>query len=106
VYAADNPFHCFRHAFTVTQHVWLFLADRSEGACCHALQELDCLALLLAAMCHDLEHPGTTNAFQARGCCACCVRWLVQPHAGSPPDAAHRTLPPGQHRDAPGAAVQ
>ena len=28
------------------------------------LGPLDVLALLLAALCHDLEHPGTTNAFQ------------------------------------------
>ena len=28
------------------------------------LGPLDVLSLLLAALCHDLEHPGTTNAFQ------------------------------------------
>jgi hypothetical protein len=51
---------------------WLFLTDLSVRN--GLLEEIDCLALLLAAVCHDLEHPGTTNAFQARASCCdvCC----------------------------------
>ena len=58
----NNPFHCGRHAFSVMHTSFLFLQDgvlRKE-----LLEPIDSLALLLAALCHDLEHPGTTNAFQ------------------------------------------
>jgi hypothetical protein len=61
----DNPFHNWRHAFTVMHQCWLFLADDALG--CHLLDDLECLTLLLAALCHDMGHPGTTNAFQVRG---------------------------------------
>jgi hypothetical protein len=54
---------------------WLFLEDaalRGSPAADAAhgpppaplVGDLDCLALLLSAICHDLEHPGTTNAYQ------------------------------------------
>ena len=61
---ADN----FRHAFLVALAAWRFvvaghLMTASPGAP-PPLGPLDVLALLLAALCHDLEHPGTTNAFQ------------------------------------------
>ncbi len=63
----------------VTHTSWLFLADeplrRSSALAKRQLQEVDWLALLLAAICHDLEHPGTTNAYQAR---AVCGRWAGQ----------------------------
>jgi len=63
-----NPFHCFRHAFLVALAAWRFvvaghLASSAPGAP-PPLGHLDELALLLSALCHDLEHPGTTNAFQ------------------------------------------
>jgi hypothetical protein len=63
-----NPFHCFRHAFLVALAAWRFvvaghLASSAPGAP-PPLGHLDVLALLLSALCHDLEHPGTTNAFQ------------------------------------------
>jgi class 3 adenylate cyclase len=58
----DNPFHSFNHAWIIMHACWLFLTDLSlrNGL----LEELDVLALLLAAICHDAEHPGTTNAYQ------------------------------------------
>ena len=37
-----------------------------EGGARRLFPAEDCLALLLAALCHDAEHPGTTNAFLAR----------------------------------------
>jgi hypothetical protein len=58
----DVPFHNFRHAFMVMHTSWLFLAD--SGLRKGLLQDVDWLALLLASICHDLDHPGTTNAFQ------------------------------------------
>jgi hypothetical protein len=39
------------------------------------MQEIDCLALLLASICHDLEHPGTTNAFQVNTGSALALRY-------------------------------
>jgi hypothetical protein len=74
-----NPFHCFRHAFLVALAVWRFmvagrLASSSPGAP-PLLGHLDVLALLLSALCHDLEHPGTTNAFQVNTCSALAQRY-------------------------------
>lgn len=57
----DNPFHNFRHAFTVLHKVWMFLFKSTLRV---NLQDVDVFALLFAAVCHDLEHPGTTNNFQ------------------------------------------
>jgi len=46
----------------MVQHAcWLFLTDPAVRG---LLDDLDCLALLLSAICHDLEHPGLTNAYQ------------------------------------------
>jgi cAMP-specific phosphodiesterase 4 len=41
---------------------WLFLADSTLRQ--RLLEDLDCLSLLIASLTHDLDHPGTTNAFQ------------------------------------------
>ena len=37
-----------------------------EGGARRLLPAEECLALLLSALCHDAEHPGTTNGFLAR----------------------------------------
>ena len=57
----ENPFHNFAHCFMVAHQCWLFLRDDATRA---LLLEIDHLALLLAAICHDVEHPGTTNSYQ------------------------------------------
>jgi hypothetical protein len=56
-----NPYHNFVHAFDVLQTVYslLFITDAINF-----LTELDIFALLVSALCHDLSHPGTNNAFQ------------------------------------------
>ena len=74
-----DPFCCacadhFRHAFAVTHIAWLFLAE-SATLRTRLLTEADWLALLLSALCHDLEHPGTTNAFQVNTGSALAVRY-------------------------------
>jgi hypothetical protein len=61
-YMKKNPYHNFRHAFDVTQSCYLFLT--SAGAA-EYLTHLEILSLLLAALCHDFEHPGLNNTFQA-----------------------------------------
>lgn len=54
-----------RHAFNVAHASWELLR---RGALVRALPDasasLDALALLLAAVLHDAEHPGRTNAFE------------------------------------------
>eukprot|EP01117_Protostelium_nocturnum_P002499 TRINITY_DN1320_c0_g1_i2.p1 TRINITY_DN1320_c0_g1~~TRINITY_DN1320_c0_g1_i2.p1 ORF type:complete len:431 (-),score=116.75 TRINITY_DN1320_c0_g1_i2:37-1329(-) len=57
------PFHNFFHAFNVTQTMYFFLRT------CHAkdlVSELDQLALLIATICHDCDHPGLNNDFQKK----------------------------------------
>ena len=46
----------------MTLTAWRFAMLSPELRACLGLHNL--LALLLAALCHDLDHPGTTNAFQ------------------------------------------
>lgn len=60
----DVAFHSFRHAFTVTHVSWRLMATSPRLR--ELTRSIDRLALLLAALCHDLDHPGVTNAFQAR----------------------------------------
>jgi hypothetical protein len=45
----------------VTHTAWRFLTQSRLRAA--RLRYLDVLALLLSALCHDLDHPGLTNAF-------------------------------------------
>jgi hypothetical protein len=52
---------------------WLFLCDDTLRE--RQLQEVDALALLIAALCHDLEHPGTTNAYQVNTGSALALRY-------------------------------
>jgi hypothetical protein len=49
----DVPFHNMRHVWSVMHVAWLFLAD--SGLRKGLLYDVDWLALLLAAICHDLE---------------------------------------------------
>ena len=68
-----NPFHNLRHVFAVTATAYRFIMHSST--CRSALEDIDVLSLLLGAMCHDLEHPGTTNAFQVNTCSDLALRY-------------------------------
>lgn len=57
-----NPYHSFRHAFDVTQFCYMLLVLGGQRAA--SLTPVEALALVVAAICHDLEHPGTDFAFQ------------------------------------------
>ncbi|KAH9278851.1 High affinity cGMP-specific 3',5'-cyclic phosphodiesterase 9A [Echinococcus granulosus] len=63
VYAKYNcvSFHNFKHAFMVAQMMYtsIWCADLASLFC-----HLDLFTLLFAAICHDLDHPGLTNAYQ------------------------------------------
>eukprot|EP00698_Gefionella_okellyi_P003609 TRINITY_DN13389_c0_g1_i1.p1 TRINITY_DN13389_c0_g1~~TRINITY_DN13389_c0_g1_i1.p1 ORF type:complete len:580 (-),score=133.94 TRINITY_DN13389_c0_g1_i1:81-1820(-) len=61
-YNSKNPYHNFRHAFDVTHAVYVCLTQ-GQGAA-RLLTHLDIFAVLVAALLHDIDHPGTNNAFQ------------------------------------------
>lgn len=56
-----NPYHNFSHAIDVAQMCFKIVYNRKITEC---LTELDLLALMIAAICHDLDHPGLNNNFQ------------------------------------------
>jgi len=56
-----NPFHNFLHAFSVVHTTYLLLST-TEAA--RMLRPLDIAGCLIAALCHDVDHPGHTNAFE------------------------------------------
>ncbi len=56
----NNSFHNFKHAMTVTQGVVLLI--QSSLVQCY-YNETGLLALMLAALCHDTDHPATNNQF-------------------------------------------
>ena len=67
----DTPFHNFHHAVTVF-HIASLVAKSIREAQnsgsdddpkIYMLDDLDVLALLVAALCHDMGHTGHTNAF-------------------------------------------
>jgi len=58
----DNPYHNFPHALMVT-HASFLLARAGTGDRCPPLTRLQIFALLIAALGHDVDHPGVNNAF-------------------------------------------
>eukprot|EP00741_Cyanophora_paradoxa_P023438 tig00021582_g22642.t1 len=57
----SNPYHNNIHASDVTQSIaWLL----TRGALAPHLTDLEKLALVIAAVIHDFEHPGFNNGFQ------------------------------------------
>lgn len=71
-YHHDNPFHNFRHAFNVLQTLYAFLHQAEGLKRPHAdgmavdgfvFSQVEVFAMLVAAVCHDLQHPGVNNAF-------------------------------------------
>jgi hypothetical protein len=57
----DNPFHNFFHAFSVLHAVFMMLIHTQAGS---LLTKLDVFATLVAAFCHDIDHPGHNNAYE------------------------------------------
>ena len=57
------PFHNFYHAFNVTQTMYFFL---KTGGGHRVLGPLEIMACLIAAICHDCDHPGLNNDFQRK----------------------------------------
>eukprot|EP00013_Stygamoeba_regulata_P026180 CAMPEP_0177656264 /NCGR_PEP_ID=MMETSP0447-20121125/15455_1 /TAXON_ID=0 /ORGANISM="Stygamoeba regulata, Strain BSH-02190019" /LENGTH=571 /DNA_ID=CAMNT_0019160333 /DNA_START=64 /DNA_END=1779 /DNA_ORIENTATION=+ len=57
----NNPYHNFRHIFDVTRFCYMLLTQLKAAG---LLSHLEIFGLLIAAICHDLDHPGTNNAHQ------------------------------------------
>lgn len=56
----DNQFHNWYHGFTCMQLCYYQIRVTNMGDC---LRTLDVFALFIAALCHDMDHPGVSNAF-------------------------------------------
>ncbi|KAI6214792.1 hypothetical protein M3Y94_00310100 [Aphelenchoides besseyi] len=57
----EVPYHNWGHAFAVAHFCYLLLRLPTVQK---ALDELERLSLLVACLCHDIDHRGTTNSFQ------------------------------------------
>ncbi|XP_058248098.1 dual 3',5'-cyclic-AMP and -GMP phosphodiesterase 11A isoform X2 [Hemibagrus wyckioides] len=56
-------YHNWRHAFNVCQCMFSMLTTAGFQ---ETLSELETFALIVGCVCHDLDHRGTNNAFQAK----------------------------------------
>uniref|UniRef100_A0A3Q3VQK4 Phosphodiesterase n=1 Tax=Mola mola TaxID=94237 RepID=A0A3Q3VQK4_MOLML len=56
-------YHNWRHAFNVCQCMFAMLTTAGFK---ETLTEVEILALIVGCVCHDLDHRGTNNAFQAK----------------------------------------
>ncbi|KAE8892503.1 hypothetical protein PF005_g4498 [Phytophthora fragariae] len=59
-----NAFHNLQHAFQVTHATYCLL--RRSGVANSYFARVEVFAMLLAALCHDLDHPGNTNDFEVK----------------------------------------
>jgi hypothetical protein len=59
-YRASNIYHNFQHAFFVIHRVYKLLTSSEI----YPLTQKEMLSLLIAAICHDVDHPGTDNDFE------------------------------------------
>ena len=55
----DTPFHNFHHAFHVFQNCFIMVAK--EPLMKQSMTLLDVFALLVASICHDIDHNGATR---------------------------------------------
>jgi hypothetical protein len=73
-YHAEVPFHNFRHAFNVFQTLHALLAAPGAAAAT-GFTAMETFAMLFAALCHDLQHPGVSNDFLAKTAAPLAVRY-------------------------------
>lgn len=59
-YHNENSFHNFKHAWGTMHLTYQLLKNGAD----EHLTSLDILAVLIAAICHDLDHPGNNNDFE------------------------------------------
>eukprot|EP00397_Hematodinium_sp_SG-2012_P011405 GEMP01011543.1.p1 GENE.GEMP01011543.1~~GEMP01011543.1.p1 ORF type:complete len:519 (+),score=110.03 GEMP01011543.1:129-1685(+) len=58
-YREKNPYHNFKHAFSVMLGTSLLLRGGSQIF----LENIETFAILIAALCHDVGHPGMNNDY-------------------------------------------
>lgn len=56
-------YHNWRHAFNVAQMMFSILTSTQWWK---IFGEIECLALMIGCLCHDLDHRGTNNSFQIK----------------------------------------
>ncbi|KAM9352908.1 dual 3',5'-cyclic-AMP and -GMP phosphodiesterase 11A [Symphorus nematophorus] len=56
-------YHNWRHAFNVSQCMFIMITTATFQ---DVLSDAEILALMVGCLCHDLDHRGTNNAFQAK----------------------------------------
>ncbi|XP_033150871.1 dual 3',5'-cyclic-AMP and -GMP phosphodiesterase 11 isoform X1 [Drosophila busckii] len=56
-------YHNWRHAFNVAQMMFAILTTTQWWK---IFGEIECLALIIGCLCHDLDHRGTNNSFQIK----------------------------------------
>ncbi|KAL5278928.1 PDE5A family protein [Megaselia abdita] len=56
-------YHNWRHAFNVAQMMFSILTTTQ---CWRVFEDIECLALIIGCLCHDLDHRGTNNSFQIK----------------------------------------
>ncbi|ETK92414.1 hypothetical protein L915_04142 [Phytophthora nicotianae] len=61
-YYRSNPFHNFQHAFQVMVAMHIML--RTE--CRRYFSGLEMFSMLIASLCHDIDHPGNNNDFELK----------------------------------------
>ncbi|TRY74606.1 hypothetical protein TCAL_00771, partial [Tigriopus californicus] len=59
----DVTYHNWRHAFNVAQSMFAVITSTQWWK---KLGEVECLSLMIACLCHDLDHRGTNNSFQIK----------------------------------------
>ncbi|XP_071454561.1 cGMP-dependent 3',5'-cyclic phosphodiesterase-like [Hetaerina americana] len=59
----DPPYHNWMHAFSVAHFAYLLLKNLKLMEKGH-ITELEGFVFIVACVCHDLDHRGTTNSFQ------------------------------------------
>ena len=62
-YLSSTLYHNSLHGADITATICLFFNNSNAEEVCHA-QVIDLLSIIIAALGHDVGHPGLTNAFQ------------------------------------------
>ncbi|XP_069187279.1 dual 3',5'-cyclic-AMP and -GMP phosphodiesterase 11A isoform X2 [Procambarus clarkii] len=57
------PYHNWRHAFNVAHNMFALLKTCDMMA---TFEDVECLAMFVGCLCHDLDHRGTNNSFQEK----------------------------------------
>ncbi|CEO94474.1 unnamed protein product (mitochondrion) [Plasmodiophora brassicae] len=61
-YRDSNPFHNFRHAFNVMHMAYLFITHHEDVRASLGPDRI--FAVMIAALGHDIDHPGHSNQFE------------------------------------------